>query len=223
MNSRSGAKPEGEQRLCWACWCPQKNSVRQGCWLHLTRQEMWDFRNRTQKLSSLLSRRKINSPPVPELASFPQLSQTGYFVVLCSKTRKPTTLAAAAACVICQTSKWAWSSQVISCFALGREWSWAQGSDQLCSLDSCRQQEITYYTVSIIRGDKGSWEKWAHAQSSCNCSWWDLISRLIRLNCAPGTGTWEVCHQHSLGELTREETSLQEPCATRFPPGIRSC
>lgn len=101
MNSRSGAKPEVEQRLCWACWCPQKNSVRQGCWLHLTRQEMWDFRNRTQKLTSLLSRRKINSPPVPELASFPQLSQTGYFVVLCSKTRKqPTTLAAAAACVI---------------------------------------------------------------------------------------------------------------------------
>lgn len=121
------------------------------------------------------------------------------------------------------SSKWAWSSQVISCFALGREWSWEQGSDQLCSLDSCRQQEITYYTVSIIRGEKGSWEKWASAQSSCNCSWWDLISRLIHLDCAPGTGTWEVRCQHSLGELTHEETSLQEPCVTMFPPGIRSC
>lgn len=46
-------------------------SDRQGCWLHLTKQEMWDLQNRIQ-LSSLLQGRKINSPPVPELASFPQ-------------------------------------------------------------------------------------------------------------------------------------------------------
>lgn len=46
--------------------------VRQSRWLYLTRQAMGHLQNRTQKLSSLLWRRKMNSPPAPELASFPQ-------------------------------------------------------------------------------------------------------------------------------------------------------
>lgn len=115
---------------------------------------------------------------------------------------------------------------MISCFALGQDWSGEQGSDQLWPLDSCHQREVTYSTLSrdwkarrAAKPWRARWlQKWANAQSRFNCSCWDLVSTLINLDCAPGTGTWEAGHGHSLDELTPEGTSLWEPSCHHGPP-----
>lgn len=197
-----------------------KELYQAGLLLHLTKQEMWAFENRTYNSVHCWKGEKLTAHLFQSWPASLNLVKQDILLRFALKPENKLLLLQllpAVSSARCQQGPEVgrWLPASLS----------GQSGVERRAVISCvlrtpaSSRKSLSYTVCVIHTEKGDWEKWTDAQGSCNCSWWKLISRLSSLDCPLRTGTWEAVHQLSLDKPTDEE--MQEPSYHHVSLGIR--